>query len=196
MKRTLLIFTLPIVMLLSVWLIAQQLGRESQPVTVTIVAPDPVITLHSPTTVTAGGPEFTLLVNGTGFLTNSVVRWNGLDRPTTYVSATELQAQIPATDIGVAGTSQVTVFTPEPQPSAFLQWDASPTPTVAGYNLYRSDQDGGPYALLNLALISSLTYIDGTVEGGTTYFYVARAEDFSGRESPNSNQAVAVVPQG
>ena len=196
MKRRWLLIAAVIVMLLSVWLVAQQLGRESQPVTVTIVAPDPVITLHSPTTVTAGGPEFTLLVNGTGFLTNSVVRWIGLDRPTTYVSATELQAQIPATDIGVAGTSQVTVFTPEPQPLAYLQWDASPSPAVVGYNLYRSQQDGGPYALLNPALASGLTYIDGTIEGGTTYFYVARAEDFSGRESPNSNQAVAVVPQG
>ena len=194
MTRRWLLIAAAIVMLLSVWLVAQQLGRESQPVTVTIVAPDPVITLHSPTTVTAGGPEFILLVNGTGFLTNSVVRWNGLDRPTTYVSATELQAQIPATDIGVAGTAQVTVFTPEPQPSAHLQWDASPTPTVVGYNLYRSQQNGGPYALLNQSLISVLTYADGTIQGGRTYFYVATAMDSNGTESIKSNQAVAVVP--
>lgn len=194
-RRWLLIAVVAIAISLSVWLVAQQLGRESQPVTVTIVAPDPVITLHSPTTVTAGGPEFILLVNGTGFLTNSVVRWNGLDRPTTYVSATELQAQIPATDIGVAGTAQVTVFTPEPQPSAYLQWDASPSVAVAGYNAYRSQQDGGPYALLNPALVSALGYADGTIQRGSTYFYVVRAVDPNGAESENSNQAVAVVPQ-
>ena len=193
MKRWLLIAVVVVVMSLSVWVIAQQLGRESQPVTVTIVAPDPTITLHSPTTVTAGGPEFTLLINGTGFLTNSVVRWNGQDRPTTYVSATELQAQIPAADIGVAGTAQVTVFTPEPQPAAHLNWDASPTPTVVGYNLYRSQQDGGPYTLLNPTLISALTYVDGSIQGGETYFYVARAEDSNGEESIKSNQAVATV---
>lgn len=194
MKRAWIIVAIALVVLLSAWLIAQQLGRESQPVTVTIVAPDPVITLHSPTTVTAGGPEFTLLVNGTGFLTNSVIRWDSQDRPTTYVSATELQAQIPATDIGVAGTAQVTVFTPEPQPSAYLQWDASPTPTVVGYNAYRSQQDGGPYTVLNAALISTLAYTDGTIQRGNTYFYVARALDSNGTESINSNQAVANVP--
>jgi hypothetical protein len=194
MKRRWLLIATAITMMLSVWLIAQQSGRESQPVTVTIVAPDPVITLHSPTTVTAGGPEFTLLVNGTGFLTNSTIRWNGQDRPTTYVSATELQAQIPATDIGVAGTAQVTVFTPEPQPSAYLEWDTSPTPTVVGYNLYRSQQDGGPYALLNPTLIPTLTYVDGTIQQGNTYFYVARARSSNGEESVNSNQAVATVP--
>ena len=193
-RRWLMIAVVAIVMSLSVWLVAQQLGRESQPVTVTIVAPDPVITLHSPTTVTAGGPEFTLLVNGTGFLTSSVVRWGGLDRPTTYVSATELQAQIPATDIAVAGTAQVTVFTPEPQPLAYLQWDASPAPTVVGYNLYRSQQDGGPYGLLNPTLISTLTYVDRSIQGGETYFYVARSKDSNGTESINSNQATATVP--
>jgi hypothetical protein len=42
------------------------------------------------------------------------VRWNGADRPTTFVSANQLQAQIPATDILSAGTAQVTVFTPTP----------------------------------------------------------------------------------
>ncbi len=194
MKRRWLLIAAAIVMLLSVWLVAQQLGRESQPVTVTIVAPDPTITLHSPTTVTAGGPEFTLLVNGTGFLTNSTIRWNGQDRLTTYVSATKLEAQIPATDIGVAGTAQVTVFTPEPQPSAYLQWDASPTPIVVGYNLYRSQQDGGPYALLNPALVATLAYVDGTIQGGSTYFYVARAVNSNGDESSNSNQATAIVP--
>ena len=195
MRRALAVFVVVIMMLLSAWIIAQQLGRESQPVTVTIVAPDPVIVSHSPTTVTAGGPEFTLLVNGTGFLTSSVVRWGGQDRPTTYVSATELQAQIPATDISVAGTAQVTVFTPE-QLSAYLDWDASTAPTVVGYNIYRSRQDGGPYALLNPEVILGTSYIDRSIlqVSGETYFYVAEAVDFDGRKSIKSNQAVAVVP--
>jgi hypothetical protein len=76
--------------------------------------PVPAISSLSPTTRTAGGAAFTLTVNGTNFLSDSVVYWNGSSRPTTYVSATRLTAAIPASDIAVAGPMQVTVFTPTP----------------------------------------------------------------------------------
>ena len=62
----------------------------------------------------AGGPAFTLTVNGSKFMAGSVVRWNGASRPTTFVSATQLQASIGAADIAAAGTANVTVFTPAP----------------------------------------------------------------------------------
>jgi hypothetical protein len=45
---------------------------------------------------------------------SSVIRWNGADRPTTYVGATQLLAAIPASDVAAAGAAQVTVFTPAP----------------------------------------------------------------------------------
>ena len=67
-----------------------------------------------PNTTTAGGGAFTLTVNGSNFLATSVVRWNGTDRPTTFVSATQVQAAIPATDIAQTGTASVTVFNPAP----------------------------------------------------------------------------------
>jgi len=35
----------------------------------------------SPTSATAGGPAFTLTVNGTNFMTGSIVRWNGAIAP-------------------------------------------------------------------------------------------------------------------
>ena len=44
----------------------------------------------------------------------SKVRWNGTDRTTTFVSATQLSAAIPAADIATAGSAQVTVFSPAP----------------------------------------------------------------------------------
>lgn len=43
-----------------------------------------------------------------------MVRWNGANRTTTFVSSTQLQAAIPASDIATAGTAQVTVFNPPP----------------------------------------------------------------------------------
>jgi hypothetical protein len=39
----------------------------------------------------------------------STVQWNGLDRTTKFVSATQLIAYIPASDIASAGTAQITV---------------------------------------------------------------------------------------
>ena len=45
-------------------------------------------------------------------MSDSVVRWNGAPRTTTFVSATQLTAQIPATDIAAAGTASVTVQNP------------------------------------------------------------------------------------
>jgi len=44
----------------------------------------------------------------------STVRWNGSDRPTTYVSATTLTASITAGDVATAGLASVTVFNPIP----------------------------------------------------------------------------------
>ncbi len=76
--------------------------------------PAPALSSVSPAAVIAGDPGFTLQVNGSGFVYPSIVRWNGADRPTTFVSANQLQAQIPASDILSAGTAQVTVFTPTP----------------------------------------------------------------------------------
>jgi hypothetical protein len=53
-------------------------------------------------------------VTGTNFVLSSVVRWNGADRATTFVSPTQLRAVIPATDLLMAGTARVTVFNPPP----------------------------------------------------------------------------------
>ena len=82
--------------------------------TITVVPGPPALTSLSPASAGVGGPAFTLTVNGSGFLAASVVRWNGANRTTTFVSATQVQAAIPATDIAASGTAQVTVFNPAP----------------------------------------------------------------------------------
>src|SRR3989475_1572348 len=72
--------------------------------------PVPVLGALSPNSATAGGAAFTLTVSGTNFVASSVVRWNGSNRTTTFVSGTELRAAISAGDITTAGSAQVTVF--------------------------------------------------------------------------------------
>ncbi len=74
----------------------------------------PVISSISPTSAEAASPSFTLVVTGTDFIKTSVVRWNGADRSTTFVSNTQLTAVIPSTDIASPGTANVTVWTPAP----------------------------------------------------------------------------------
>jgi hypothetical protein len=77
--------------------------------------------------------------------------------------------------------------------SAVLTWTASTTP-VAGYDIYRSTTDGGPYILLNSTPVMDLTYTDTTVQSGQTYFYVTTAVDSTGTQSVYSNQVQAVIP--
>lgn len=56
----------------------------------------------------------TLQLRGTDFSPCSVVRWNGSDRPTTFVSTGELRAAISASDLTTGGTAQITATTPAP----------------------------------------------------------------------------------
>lgn len=59
----------------------------------------PQIMQLQPGTANAGGPAFTLIVEGSGFGTDSVVFWNTVAQATTYDSGTEVKAQITAADI-------------------------------------------------------------------------------------------------
>jgi len=55
-----------------------------------------------------------LLLTGRNFLANSIVRWNGSERATAFLSNTQLTAQILPSDIASVGTVVVTVFNPAP----------------------------------------------------------------------------------
>ena len=75
-------------------------------------ASGPVLSSINPSSVTAGGPAFTLTVNGPNFLSSSTVRWNGSNRTTTFVNSSQLTAAIPAADIAAPGTASLTVMNP------------------------------------------------------------------------------------
>lgn len=89
-------------------------GGSSPAATFAINNPAPAITSLSPNSATAGGAAFTLTINGTGFINASSVWWNGSSRTTQFVSATQLTASIPASDIASAGTASVVVQNPAP----------------------------------------------------------------------------------
>jgi hypothetical protein len=75
--------------------------------------PGPTLSSLSPSSAAAGGPAFTLTVNGSGFLNGALVWWNGASLPTSSSgSGTQLTATVPASFITSAGTANITVVNP------------------------------------------------------------------------------------
>jgi outer membrane protein assembly factor BamB len=70
----------------------------------------PTIVSLAPSTVTAGGVDFQLTVTGTNFAPAGKVLWNGVAIPTTFDSATQLTAQVTASQIAAVGNVAVTVL--------------------------------------------------------------------------------------
>jgi len=107
---------------------------STKQLTLAVKNPVPSITGINPTSVNAGGPTFTLTVNGSNFVSGATVRWNGSDRATTLNSATNLTASILANDIASAGAASVTVNNPAPGggPSNAVSFtiSSSPLPTL------------------------------------------------------------------
>jgi hypothetical protein len=78
--------------------------------------------------------------------------------------------------------------------SASLNWTASTSSNVTGYNVYRATQSGGTYTKLTSSPVAGTSYTDVTVRAGQTNYYVTTAIDSGGNESVYSNEATAVVP--
>ncbi|HEY1900101.1 MAG TPA: PQQ-binding-like beta-propeller repeat protein [Steroidobacteraceae bacterium] len=80
-------------------------------VTYVVTKAAPQIVSLTPYTVTAGAAAFTLTVSGSYFQSSSQVLWNGSALSTTYVSASQLTAQVSAADVAAVGTTNVQVAT-------------------------------------------------------------------------------------
>lgn len=68
----------------------------------------------APTSVAPGGPELTLNVSGTSFVSGATVEFNGTPLTTTFIDSEHLSAQLPAMNVANAGTASVTVVNPAP----------------------------------------------------------------------------------
>ena len=106
----------------------------------------------SPHGAKAGGPAFTLTVTGAHFTDNTVILWNGVARPTIATSDFELRALIPASDIAVAGTAQLSVRYPEVNSLAVPSVNAPTGPTSG-----TPTEPAGPSFAQSAAMIFSIT---------------------------------------
>ena len=68
----------------------------------------------APVRATPGTHGLTMTVRGVGFVSGSLVQWNGQALPTTFVSGQSLNAAVPASDLAQPGTGVVTVVNPAP----------------------------------------------------------------------------------
>jgi hypothetical protein len=89
-------------------------GGTSNTLNFTVKYPAPKITSLSPASTTAGGAAFILTINGSNFFPQSVAKWNGSARTTTFVNSTQLQESITAADIAKGQNAKVSVTNPAP----------------------------------------------------------------------------------
>jgi hypothetical protein len=106
--------------------------------------PQPNLTSVSPQSAAAGSSSVTLTVNGANFASDAAVQWNGTSLPTTYVSATQLQATIAPSSLASPGTAVVSVInTSESNTSAnslaFTITPASSSTSITAINLASLD---------------------------------------------------------
>jgi hypothetical protein len=95
------------------WLTATNTIVATSPtVSFQVINPTPTVATISPASLAATSPAFTMTVTGTGFVTGAVVQVDGSARPTTFLSATQVQAAIPASDVSTAGSHTITVVNP------------------------------------------------------------------------------------
>jgi N-acetylneuraminic acid mutarotase len=154
---------------------SSDLASTAGPVSVTISgaasSSTPTISSLVPASAIVGGAGFTLTVNGTNFVNGanaSVVQWNGAALTTTYVSATQLTAAVPSTDIAAAGTASITVVNPTVEEeeargaNARAQAIAGLTSSAVTFNIVDFT-------------VSSTTPSESVAAGGSTMFTISTA---------------------
>lgn len=81
--------------------------------------------------------------------------------------------------------------TAAPTHSVSLSWNASTSPNISGYNVYRAVYTNacGSFSKINSLLNTGTLYTDSSVTDGTSYCYATTAVDTSNAESVYSNIA-------
>jgi len=122
----------------------------------TVVQQQAGLTIASldPTSTAAGGPDFMITVNGTGFTTSDVVVWNGSPRVTTIMpmNTTVATAQITRDDIATVGIASVAVSLPNqvvatPSLSFPITGQNNPSPSLSSLSPNSASHGAGDFEM-------------------------------------------------
>ena len=148
----------------------------------------PAISSLSPSAVVAGDTGFWLTVRGSGFVQGSIIRIDGEERTTTFMSAATIAASILASDISRVGVRQVSVQTPlgSTSPSSPLTVTApppaprlisiAPTTITAGGPAIRLTVTGADFADTSLVEIDGETRPTFDVSATTLVAHVSASD--------------------
>jgi hypothetical protein len=89
-------------------------GGSSAALGFTIENPAPVVAAISPSFAPAGSADLVVTATGAGFVPSSILRANGTNLATTYLSPTQVRATVPAAMLVSPASIAMTVLTPAP----------------------------------------------------------------------------------
>uniref|UniRef100_UPI0023F2BC62 IPT/TIG domain-containing protein n=1 Tax=Metallibacterium scheffleri TaxID=993689 RepID=UPI0023F2BC62 len=115
--------------------------------------PVPILSAISPTSAQGGASSATITATGSNFVPASTIDWNGTPLTTSYISATQLSAMVPSSDLAAAGSIAVTAATPAPGggTSSAITFAVSAPPAAPA-----SGGGGGGLGLFSLLLLAGL----------------------------------------
>ncbi len=116
----------------------------------------PSVSSFSPANASAGASSLMVTVNGANFTANSVVQANGANRSTTFVSATQLQATLVASDLAAGGTLKLTVVDSQTGQSSAVDYSVAD---------FAAQADSAPITITHTQ--SASTNITITPKGGS-----------------------------
>lgn len=114
----------------------------------------PTLINLTPSSAIAGTGAFSLGLTGTNFTPSSVVRWNGSNRTTTYISPTQLTAAIAATDLQLPGDFPITVANGL---------------SISNSQIFEVDPAGVPNLILSTNSLAAFSTTSGTASGFLSY---------------------------
>jgi len=147
--------------------------------------PVPTLTALSPNNTLVNSQPLALTVTGTNFTEDSTVLFGGQARATLFISATQLLAVLPETDLDAVGTFTITVASPAPgggtTASLTFTVNAQPTPNTPPQMLSQATAFPNPavpgqvvsfnaaaFDLENQALTYTWNFADSVTAGGPT----------------------------
>jgi YVTN family beta-propeller protein len=165
-------------------------GSQSAPPPPPVQNPVPSISSLSPSSAMAGAASQALTINGTNFLSISTVTYNGVAHTASFVSSTQLNITLSASDQATAGAYPVIVTNPAPGGGTSntvnftITSGTNPIPTITGLSPSVTAVGGPAFTL--------------TVSGSN--FVASSVVRWNGTDRPtafqNSTQVTAQIPAG